>query len=104
MLPRALGTNGDFGHVGRKTRTGYYSKCKELTLTFFLSGTFLKVVDVQFQDGHSFSKKRMEEAFASGIISEPAKKASKSTGDTKQSAENIDIIVRLLFIDRRFIH
>ncbi len=46
----------------------------------------------------------MEEAFASGIISEPAKKASKPTGDTKQSAENIDIIVRLLFIDRRFIH
>jgi len=42
----------------------------------------------------------MEEAFASGIIWEPAKKASKPIGDTKQSAENIDIIVNELGLTR----
>jgi hypothetical protein len=53
---------------------------------------------LQFQDGHTFSKKRMEEAFASGAFSEPPKKAPKLALDTKQSAESIDIIVRILIL------
>ncbi|KAF9519996.1 hypothetical protein BS47DRAFT_918575 [Hydnum rufescens UP504] len=58
-------------------------------------------VIASFQDGFSYSKKRLDEAFASGVFDVPSKKKKDTHApDVKLSSESIDLIVHELEIPR----
>jgi len=58
-------------------------------------------VIANFQDGFSYSKKRLEEAFLSGAFDAPAKKVKTPTSPSDIKPESIDIIMHELEIPRQ---
>lgn len=50
----------------------------------------------QFQDGLSYNKKRLEEAFASGAFDTPSKKSKETIHISDAKKEHVELIVGFL--------